>query len=189
MRFADLPVAGPSAHGAVEEKEGDGASVVSNPPVVDKTWLGLLLLFTMSIWSLVRCLLLRWLCIAALSQLYVHSVPVESTRPLFCLYPRVREILADVRDHADTLAKTTKPLSAIFPRRRRSHSVADVADFTDFLRLAENKSISTKQAGTISFEMEWMENSTLSLLEANSYSLWLLLGSPVPTQAGRFCSV
>ena len=184
MRFADLPVAGPSAHGAVEEEEGNGASVVSNPPVVDKTRLGLLFLFTMSIWSLVRCLLLRWLCIAALSR-NLWSPPVRVS----AFIRGVREILADVCDHADTLAKTTKPLSAIFPRRRRSHSVADVADFTDFLRLAENKSISTKQAGTISFEMEWMENSTLSLLEANSYSLWLLLGSPVPTQAGRFCSV
>ena len=94
------------------------------------------------------------------------------------------EILVDIRDCADTLAKTSKPLSSILPRHRRSHSVADVADFnaplslnSDFSRLAENKTVSTKRAGTITFfEMERMENSTRSLLEANSYSLWLLSG-------------
>ena len=68
------------------------------------------------------------------------------------------------------LSKTTKPLSAILPRRRHSHSVANVADFTaplalntDFSQLAENKPILTKQAGTISFfEMQQMESSTHS---------------------------
>ena len=62
--------------------------------------------------------------------LYVLSEPSESTRPRFHLYLQVDEILADVRDHADTLAKTSKPLYAILPRRRRSHSVADVTDLT-----------------------------------------------------------
>ena len=75
----------------------------------------------------------------------------ESTRPRFRLYSRVDEILADVRDRADKLAKTSKPLSAILPRHWRSHSVVDVADFTtplalnsDFSHLAENKSVLTK---------------------------------------------
>ena len=94
------------------------------------------------------------------------------------------EILTDVRDRTAVLAKGTKPSSTILPERRRSHSVADVTDFTallavnpDFSCLAENKAISTKQMGTISFfEMERMESSTRSLLEANSYSLWLLSG-------------
>ena len=87
-------------------------------------------------------------------------------------------------DRSNKLAKNSKPLSAILPPHRHSHSVADVTDFTaplalnlDFSRLAENKSLSTKRAGTISFfEMECMESSTCSLLEANSYSLWLLSG-------------
>ena len=48
---------------------------------------------------------------------------------------------------------------------------------SDFSRLAENKTVSSKRAGTITFfEMELMESSTRSLLEANSYSLWLLSG-------------
>ena len=32
LRFADPPVAGPSARGPAEEEDDDGASVVSNPP-------------------------------------------------------------------------------------------------------------------------------------------------------------
>ena len=116
--------------------------------------------------------------------LYALSESSESTRLRFHLYPRVDEILADVHDRVDALSKTSKPLSAILPRRRRYHSVADITDFTaplslnsDFSRLAENKCVSTRRAGTISFfEMERMESSTCSLLEANSYSLWLLSG-------------
>ena len=80
-------------------------------------------------------------------------------------------------------AQTSKPLSSILPRRRQSHSVTDVTDFTaplalnsDFSRLAENKTLSSKQAGTITFfEMEHVESSTRSLLEGQSYS-WLLSG-------------
>ena len=37
VRFADPPVAGPFASGTAEEEDGDGASVASNPLVVDKT--------------------------------------------------------------------------------------------------------------------------------------------------------
>ena len=37
VRFAVSPVAGSSAPGQVEEEDDDGASIMSNPPVVDKT--------------------------------------------------------------------------------------------------------------------------------------------------------
>ena len=37
VRFANPPIAGPSTPGPVEEEDDDGASVTSNPPVVDKT--------------------------------------------------------------------------------------------------------------------------------------------------------
>ena len=61
--------------------------------------------------------------------------------------------------------------------------MADVADFplltlnSDFSCRAENRTVSSKRAGTITlFEMERMESSTRSLFEANFYSLWLLSG-------------
>ena len=111
-------------------------------------------------------------------SLYVLAEPSESTRPCFRVYPHVDKMMTDVREHVAVLAKGTKPLSAIFPKRRRSHSVAAIADLTaplavnsDFLQLAEI-SISTKRLGTVSFFI----SSTKSLLEANSYSLWLLSG-------------
>ena len=53
--------------------------------------------------------------------LYALSEPSESTRPCFRLSPRLDEILTDIRDCVAVLAKGTKPLSAILPKRLRSH--------------------------------------------------------------------
>ena len=47
----------------------------------------------------------------------------------------------------------------------------------DFSRLAENKTISYKRVGIVTFfELERLESSANSLLEANAFSLWLLSG-------------
>ena len=184
VRFADPPVAGPSAPEQAEEEDEDGASVVSNSLVVDRTVARLASFIHDSYPE--SCLLsaspLASRC--GFESLYALAEPSESTRPRFCLYLRVDEIMTDVCDRAAVIAKGTKPLSAILPKHRRSHLVADVADFTaplainsDFLQLAENKSISTKRLGTVLFfGLEWMKSSMKSLLEANSYLLWLLSG-------------
>ena len=130
VRFADPPVTGPSTPGPAEEEDDNGASVVSNPPVVDKS-VARLATFIHDEYLESRPLsapLLAPRC--GFESLYALSEPSESTHPRFRLYPLVDEILADVCDLADTLAKTTKPLSTILPRCRRSHLMADVTDFT-----------------------------------------------------------
>ena len=182
-RFAVPPVAGSSTPEPAEEEDDNVASVVSNPTVVDKT-LAQLASFIHDMYPESRPLsapLLAARC--SFESLFVLSDPPESNRPCFDLYPRV-EIIGNVRYCASTLAEESKPLSAILPKWRRSHSVADVPDFTtplavnpDFSLLAENKAISNKCLGTVSFfELEHLESSAKSLLEANSFSLWLLSG-------------
>ena len=156
--FADPPIAGPSVPGPAEEEDDDGASVTSNLPVVDKTvaqFAAFILEQYPESLPLSAPLLAPHCCfevVCALSEL------AESTRPCFRLYPQVDEILADVHDRAETLAKTSKLLFSVLPRRHRSHSVADVTDFnallcltSDFSHLAENKTVSSKRAGTITF--------------------------------------
>ena len=68
------------------------------------------------------------------------------------------EILTDVHDRAAVLAKGTKLLSAILPKCRRLHSVADVADFTapfsvnpDFSRLSKNTVSLFRPSGWVPF--------------------------------------
>ena len=164
-----------------------------------RSWIGLsldsLLLFTTCTRSLVCCVLLRLLRDAALSH-YMLWLNLLSPLVRASVYPHVDEIMTDVRERAAVIAKGTKPLSAILPKRHRSHSVADVADFTtplavnpDFSQLTENKSISTERVGTVSFfELERMESSIKSLLEANSYSLWLLSALLPQLKRNGFCS-
>ena len=103
--------------------------MVSNPPVVDKT-VARLATFIHDQYPESRPLSAPSLAPrCGFEALYALSEPSKSTCLCFCLYPRVNEILADVCDCVDTLAKTSKPLSSILPRCRRSHSVADVTSF------------------------------------------------------------
>ena len=112
------------------------------------------------------------------------SDPQETSRPRFCPYPRVDELLEKTRERAATLAKNSKPLAAILPKKRRLHTIADAPNFSsplplnpDFSRLAENKSISRKRMGSVTFsELEWLEGCFKALLESNSYALWLMSG-------------
>ena len=116
--------------------------------------------------------------------LFVVSDPPESTRPRFRLYPRVADVVQATRDRDANLAKGTKQLSSILPKKRRLQSVADEPKFgtpqvlnPDFSRLPENKTISNKRLSTVSFfELEGIEGCTKALLEANSFSLWLMSG-------------
>ena len=185
VRFADPPVSAPSvsAH-PDDDDDDDAASVASNLPAVDKTVTRLaayihdqfpdLCLLTASSQA-PRC---------GFEAFYAVVDPLDSNRPRFCHYRRVTDIVDDILDSANKHAQTSKPLSSVLPKCRRFHSVTDVADFTapralnsDFSRLAENKTISLKCSGMISFfEMERVESSTRSLLVGQSYSLWLLSG-------------
>ena len=84
------------------------------------------------------------------------------------------------------MAKGSKALSAILPKKRRLHNFADESGYAtplslnpDFSRLAENKTISKKRMGPISFfELECLEGCSKALLESNSYALWLMSGLP-----------
>ena len=88
------------------------------------------------------------------------------------------------RESAAALSRKLKPLSAVLPKKNRKHSVADMPEFStatainpDFSRLTDNKTVSNKRWGSITFlEMERMESVSRSLLEGNSYSLWLMSG-------------
>ena len=150
---------------------------MSNPPVVDKT-LVRLANFISENYPESHLLSSRPLALRCdFESLFVISKPPESTRPLFQLYPRVDEIVQNTCDRAATLAKGTKPLSAILTKKRCLQSVADDLDFAtpltvkpDFLRLAENKTISSKRLGAESFYLlEFMEGCAKALLEANSF--------------------
>ena len=166
------------------------ASVVSNPPVVDKTlaWLASFIHNSYPESRLLSAPPLTPQC--SFESLFALPEPTKTNCPRFRLYPRVEEIIGDVCDRASTLAKGSKPLSAILPKRRRSHSVADAPDFTaslalnpDFSQLAENKSISNKLMGMVSFfELERLESPAKSLLETNSFSLFAV-GPSLATQA------
>ena len=103
---------------------------------------------------------------------------------------QVADIVQNTRDCAATLAKGTKPLSAILLKKHRLQSVADEPDFAtplavnlDFSRLTENKTISNKCLGTVS--LEYMEGCAKALLEANSFFLWLMSGLLSQLKRGR----
>ena len=116
--------------------------------------------------------------------LFELADPPEPSHPRFRLYPRVHKVMDDTRERTVNLSHTLKPLSAVFPKKNRKHAVVDEPEFSiapavnpDFSRLTENKSVSNKRWGSITFlEMERMKSVSHSLLEANSYSLWLMSG-------------
>ena len=70
------------------------------------------------------------------------------------------------RKRAAALSRKMKPLSAILTKKNRKHSVADVLEFStdppvnpDFSRLTDNKTVSNKCWGSITFlEMNRMES-------------------------------
>ena len=114
-------------------------------------------------------------------SLYAISDPQETSRLHFRLYPRVGELLTKTRERAATLAKGSKALSAILPKKRFLHNVAEEPGFVNpltlnpnFSCLAENKTISKKRMGSESFFK--LEGCWKALLESNSYTLWLMSG-------------
>ena len=185
MRFALSSDASPSAPEQAEEEEEDDADLVtSNLPVVDETLVRLTNFIherypescPLSAPPLApRC---------SFESLFVVSDPPESTRLCFRLYPRVADIIQNTRDCTANLAKRTKPLSSILPKKRRLQSMADELEFAspqvlnpDFSRLTENKTISNKRLGMVSFfELERMEGCAKALPEVNSFSFWLMSG-------------
>ena len=84
--------------------------------------------------------------------LYALSDPPESSHPRFAIYPWVSDILREVDDRAAALARHSKPLSAVFPRKVRRYAVEDSQHFSvaqpinpDFARLFGNKLVSNKR--------------------------------------------
>ena len=62
--------------------------------------------------------------------LYALSDPPESSHPHFAIYPRVSDILREVDDHAASLARRSKLMSAVLPKKVRSYTVADSLHFS-----------------------------------------------------------
>ena len=112
------------------------------------------------------------------------SDPPESSCPHFHLHPQVDVIIQGTCDHADSLARHTKLLSSILPKKRHRHSVTDEPESAspqvfnpNFSWLAENKSISNRCMSSVTFfELERMEGCTKALLDVNSFSLWFMPG-------------
>ena len=116
--------------------------------------------------------------------LYALSDPPESSHPRFAIYPRVSDILGEVDERAAALARRSKPLSAVLPKKVRRYAVADSQRFSvaqpispDFARLCGNKVVSNKRWGFITFaEMQRLESVSQSSIEACSFSLWMMSG-------------
>ena len=100
------------------------------------------------------------------------------------MYPRVSDILGEVDEHAAALARRSKPLSAVLPKKVRRYAVADSQHFSvaqpinpDFACLCGNKVVSNKRWGSVTFaEMQRLESVSQSSLEACSFSLWMMSG-------------
>ena len=116
--------------------------------------------------------------------LYALSDPPESSHPRFAIHPQVSDILGEVDELAAALARRSKPLSAILPKKVRRYAVADSQHFLvaqpinpDFARLCGNKVVSNKRWGSVTFaEMQRLESVSQSSLEACSFSLWMMSG-------------
>ena len=116
--------------------------------------------------------------------MYALPDPLVSSHPRFAIYPRVSDILRVVVDRAAALARRSKPLSAVLPKKVRRHAVADSQHFSiaqpinpEFARLCGNKVASNKRWGSITFaEMQRLESVSQSSLEACSFSLWMMSG-------------
>ena len=165
MRFALPSDASPSALEQAEEEDDDVDLMTSNPLAVDKT-LVCLANFVHERYLESRPLSAPPLALrCGFESLFAVSDLPEPTRPCFRLYPRVADIVQATRDCATNLAKSTKPLSSILPKKHRLQSVADEPEFAtpqvlnpSFSRLAKNKTISDKCLGMVSFfELKRME--------------------------------
>ena len=116
--------------------------------------------------------------------LYALSDPPESSHSCFAMYPRVSGILGEVDECAAVLARRSKPLSAVLPKKVRRYAVADSQHFSvaqpinpDFARLCGNKVVSNKCWGSVTFaETQRLESVSQSSLEACSFSLWIMSG-------------
>ena len=172
----DIPSSPSSVVPDAEEEDRD--SVVSTPLVADRTFIRLVNFIydkypescPLSSPPLVpRC---------GVESLHVVSDPLETSYPRFCLYPRVRELLDKTSERAATLAKGSKPLLAILPKKRH-HNVADTTGFatpltlnTDFSWLAENKLILKKHMVSVTFsELERLEGCSKALSVVPSTSV------------------
>ena len=116
--------------------------------------------------------------------LYALSDPLESFHPHFAIYPRVSDILREVDDRAASLARHSKLMSAVLPKKVRRYTVADSLHFSvaqpinpDFARLYGNKTVSNKRWGSVTFAaLQRLESVSQSSLEACSFSLWMMSG-------------
>ena len=116
--------------------------------------------------------------------LYALSDPRESSHPRFAMYPRVSDILGEVDELAAALARRSKPLSAILPKKVRRYAVTDSQHISvaqpinpDFARLCGNKVVSNKRWGSVTFaEMQRLESVSQSSPEVCSFSLWMMSG-------------
>ena len=81
--------------------------------------------------------------------------PSSSSRQRFRLYPRVPEVESEVSARAEALARCSKPLSQILPRRSRKYTVADDPLYASsqpvnpsFAQLAGAKAVGSKHWGS-----------------------------------------
>ena len=108
----------------------------------------------------------------------------SSSRPHYCVYPRVAAVESEVTDRAAALHRRSKPLSAVLPRKVRRYAVAYQPLFAapqhlnpSFSRLAGATAVGSKRWGSVTFaEMERLERLFRTQLEAMSSSLWMMSG-------------
>ena len=108
----------------------------------------------------------------------------SSSRPRYCIYPRVAAVESEVTDCAAALHRRSKPLSAVLPHKIRRYAVADQPLFAapqpvnlSFSRLAGASAVESKRWGSVAFaEMERLERLFRCQLEATSSSLWMMSG-------------
>ena len=108
--------------------------------------------------------------------------PLSSSSPQrFRLYPRVAEVESEALAWAEALARCSKPLSQVLPRRSCKYTVADDPLYASsqpvnpsFAQLAGAKAVGSKRWGSISFSE--MERVFWNQLEVTSSSLWLMSG-------------
>ena len=116
--------------------------------------------------------------------LYALSDPPESSHPRFAMYPQVSDILGEVDERTAALARRSKLLSAVLPKKVRRYAVADSQHFSvaqsinpDFTRLCGNKVMSNKRWGSVTFaEFQRLESVSQSSLKVCSFSLWIMSG-------------
>ena len=93
---------------------------------------------------------------------WLGQPPSSSSRQRFRLFPRVAAVESEVSARAKALARRSKPLSQVLPRRSRKYAVADDPLYPSshpvnpsFAPLAGAKAVGSKRWGSITFsEME-----------------------------------